>query len=209
MKKVYSIYLLIEDSIYNERLKFLIENQYDYNWKHGKMFGFYAWTTKRQYMEEFFETRDSSKFMLIETDLDKDDMMYHVLQEKHGSQKLGLRPYKVLNVKKKTTTTINVISTLNEFVCSTEFGQENMNEFGPWNYDDKNIIYLLNDKLLSALYMLGYPLNPILLRENDDKYLDDIDIEFSSDNGLAKRRFIDELSILLYLYRDIFDFEIE
>lgn len=203
MKKVYFIYVIIPENIYNKTIKYIISNSHDYRWKHGKMFGLYAWTTKKKVVKEFFEIRDKRIYTLVEKEITGE--YYDELKSTHSSLELKLRSYDHFNDKQELEK-IDVVSTKNEWVCATIDNMEYIDDFGPAVYGDLPVD-LFNDKLINALDVIGYVSKYYI------EYGTESEADMSSYNlsfGISERGNVfrpkceDTLNVLLYLFGYLF-----
>ena len=154
MNKIYYIYAMIPEYIYNQKIKYLLSSsQYDFRWKHGKMYGLYAWTTSKKMMKEFFEVRDNKIYNVIKNDMyDKEEL--DRLKSNYPDLELGYRRYYYDDCENEEDS-ILITSTKNEHINSTEFPEEYLYEFGP-KASDEFVYYIFKDKIIKALDILGY-----------------------------------------------------
>ena len=203
MKKLYFIYVRIPENIYNNKIKYLIPNVYDYRWKHGYMYGLYAWTTKKKYVKEFFEVRDKSAYTLIEKEIEDDDDVKQV-NSIHPSLKLVLKKFETIEDGNKKK--VEILCTKNEYVVSVIDGDEYLYDFGPEIYED--IDYrLFNDKIIKALDTLMY-VNKYdsLFGSVDENSFNEYNAGFNLTKygDYIKLRDVDQISALLYLFKFFF-----
>ena len=205
MKKIYYIYAIIPENIYDKKVRYIIPNQHDYKLKHNAMYGLYAWSTSKKIVKEFFEVRNKSVYTLIKKDIyDKED--YKLIKEKYGDLELDYRKFYYNNDSPDEEESITIVSTKNEYVQSTEYISENLYEFGP--KADIAIHYsIFKDKIIKALDLLGYT------TDYDIEYGNDSDADYASYNlsfGLTKygnrnvTGNVNQMNILLFLFRYLF-----
>lgn len=202
MKKIYFIYAAIPEKVFNT-VKYMLHNADTYRWKSGKMFGLYAWTTSKAIATEFFEIRNKNVYTLIKKDIDEDE--YKHIKDQFNVLKLDHRRYYFTHEREKENS-IEIVSTKNEFVCTTMDAEEYLFEFGP--PINESIPYqIFNDKVMYALDLLGYTKN------YDLKYADETQVDFTNNQlsyGLTvlgttdKIRYDNEMNILLFLFRYFF-----
>lgn len=153
MKKIFYIYTSIPEPIYNKKVKYLISNIHDFRWKHGKMYGLYAWTTSKKMIKEFFEIRKNDIYTVIKADV-YDDKELERLKDKYSDLKLDYRRY-YFDGKEEEKDSLLIVSTKNEYVNSTMNSEEYLYEFGP-KPSEEFTYYIFKKKIIKALDTLGY-----------------------------------------------------
>lgn len=202
MKKVYFIYVSIPEKIFN-KTKYLLGNIEGYRWKRDKMFGLYAWSTNKEIVSEFFEVRNKDIYTLVKKDVDDDEL--DLIKDRFNNLKLDHRVY-YLDKSEKLDKSVEIVSTKNEFVSSTIDSEENLWEFGP--PIEQDVPYtMFNDKVLSALDLLGY------CKGYELRYADGDQRDFAEYNlgfGLTplgnkdKASYDNQMNILIYLFSYFF-----
>lgn len=212
MKTVYCIYLKMDVNIYNEKLKFLISNPEDFNWKNGSMIGLYAWTTKKSYFKEFFELRAKEHFVHVEYEVtdEESERFFKYLKDKKEDQQLQLYLYNTYKKEKKEYEKVAVLSTLNEYTSSVSERSEYMNSFSLIEKEPNFDYMIFKNSIISALDLLLYT------REYDinfGAFTRRTKAQLAEDNGTSiygreiRRAYPDELSVLLFLYKELFHVE--
>lgn len=202
MRKVYFIYAIIPENIFNT-VKYMLGNADKYRWKHDKMFGLYAWTTSKSIAKEFFEVRNKNIYTLIKREVDDDE--YERIKYDFNVLKLDRRVY-YLDRDHKNDKSVEIVSTKNEYVCTTMEYEEYLWEFGPPISED--VPYnMFNDKVLQALDTIGYTKGYDLNYGVDDSR---DTVEYNLSFGLTplgnkeKLTYDNQMGILLYLFRYFF-----
>ena len=172
--KLYKIYLTIPEEIYNKRIKYLVskESFEGYHFKKNKkyVYGLYAWTTKKKYIEEFKRTRFMDAFSINKSEIDEDE--FEDFKSKYSTLKLDMRKFfysaeinpdnydydsYMLTIKTVNASDINnniVLTTKQEWIESTQHLRENMEEHYASNisFDYK----IFKRHIQEALDILGY-----------------------------------------------------
>lgn len=205
MKKIYFIYAIIPEKIYNEKIKYIISNIHDFRWKHGNMYGLYAWSTSKKIIKEFFEVREKSMYTLVKKDI-YDEEEIEKMRKTYTELELKRRQYYFDKTQDKKESLL-IVSTKNEFVQSTEFYEENLYEFGPPIEKIANYS-VFKDKIIKALDKIGY------VGAYDQLYGTESDVDLCLYNkgfGLTKYGYKDislngynQMNVLLYLFRYFF-----
>lgn len=202
MKKVYFIYAIIPENIFN-KVKYMLGNTERYKWKHDKMFGLYAWSTSKSIVKEFFEVRNKEVYTLIKKDIDEPE--YEYIKDKYNLLKLDRRVY-YLDSSKNIKKSVEIVSTKNEYVCTTIDSEEYLWEFGP-PINESVPYHMFNDKIIYALDTIGYSKNYDL--KFGDEYKSDT-TSYNLSFGLTpmgqkdKIVYDNEMNILLFLFNYFF-----
>lgn len=223
MKKIYLIYVSIPRSVFDDGVKFILSNQQEFTYDDTKgMYGLYAWSNKKDIIEEFFEGRVNKIYDLktIEFD-DKDE--YKKFKSDKSQLRLDYRDYLIDksivdgmvssrihgDIPSKELTAddiVKIVTTQNEHYQTTEEGDENLYEFGPKPSDFFDYM-IFNDKIIKALDWLNYS------SKYDDLYSDKDRREWSNYNksfnmslsgNYIMDKFNNEINILLYLFHYFF-----
>lgn len=154
MKKIYIIYATIPENIYNRQLKYTLPStNKDYQWKNGKMYGLYAWTDSKKILNEFFEIRNSGIYTVSKKSCLSDEE-YKIFKDNYSMLKLSLNRFYYTS-EMNDDECIDIVTTKNEYVISTEYGIETLNEFA--FKPSEEISYLLfNKEIIKALDTVGY-----------------------------------------------------
>ena len=196
--KVYFIYIAIPSNIFDGRIKYLMSNAADFRHKNQVMFGLYCWTTKKKLVNEFFEVRENKAYTLVPKELDEESLKK--LKDSYSKIELKMRPYSHFINNKKTM--VEIVSTKDEFVCSTIDYEEYINEFGPDVYNDVPL-EIYKSKIYTALDTLGY-INDYICRFGNEEELECL--TYNQSYGLTitgkkyKVRYEDNVNVLLYLF---------
>lgn len=212
--KIFFIYAKIPQKVYDKRLKYIISNQYDFEYKDGYMVGLYAWTKKKKICKEFFELRDGIGNLYTIMEKDVNHSQYEYIREKYFE--LELLPHKyfyvthINDVKEDMSMNdrfMEVVSTKNEYKVSTNESSEYIHDFGPKveeNYPNPRIF---NSKTIEILDIIGYTTEYDILfgtKEQSQYALDqfqDGKTVYGHDIFLTGEN---ELTNLLYLFKFMF-----
>lgn len=162
--KVYLVYISIEESVFNSRLKYLVDDVHLYEKNNNTWRGLYAWSYKKKDVTKFLELRNKKIFNVVEKDID-DDYINLMLKNKYDMLKISNNWF-ISSAKIKRSDIIDgvitdedkesmtsVYTTKEEYVNSTEFMDENMFEFLP--IPDVDYLYFL-DSMVEILDILQY-----------------------------------------------------
>lgn len=157
---VYFIYAKIPSKIYDERIKFIISNVYDYRFRNGYMYGLYAWTKKKKIYKEFIELRNNGNIYTVIKKDDIDDDQFKEIKDTYFQ--LELKSYRYFHKTESSEDEDNssrfmeVVSTKNEYnICTNEFS-EYINEFGPKVKDGYPDYLMFSPDVIEALDIIGY-----------------------------------------------------
>ena len=204
MKKIYYIYAIIPEYLYNKKIKYLFSSQHDFRWKHGNMYGLYAWSTSKKKVKEFFEVREKSIYTVVKSDL-YDDSEIARLKDMHSDLELKRRRYYYDDCKNDEDS-ILITSTKNEHVSSTEFSEEFINEFGP-QVSEMFSYSIFKDKVIRALDILGYTTRYDIEYGNDQESdLANYNLGFNLNTfgNPTRIKFDNQMNNLIYLYSYFF-----
>lgn len=204
MGKVYFIYATIPLKIFEQRIKYLIDNNaiHRYQRTEENMYGLYAWTTSKKKMESFMDTRDNDIYVVKKKDIDKEKELKNLKRE-IGNLELDYYLYQTDNDGGE----ICITSTKDEFIACTEYTEENFWSFCIDGKIEKNYEHF-NKELQIALDLLGYTYY-YHMNVSDDKDM----MEMASYNaGYGKTvlgydkllKKFDEANLLLFLFDYMF-----
>ena len=187
---------MIPRQVYDNTIKFLLNNKYDFRYKHEKMYGLYAYTKSKKLLTEFMDIRGGSGvYNVIKSDMSEE--MFYDLNDKNSELKLIRSSFKTLNGE-----SMELVVTKNEDHVVKNDSEEYIYEFGISAFKKLNYI-IFNEKIIKALDRLNY----VKLFERD---YGDTDLLFFNDSfGLTPEGHLDkpiysELNTLLYLFRYMF-----
>jgi len=222
MKIVYLIYVTLPSSIYDSRIKYLMDSRYNtFRYKNDYVTGLYAWTNKKDMLKKFISTRADIFNITKEEMSDKNYKGYKKdysdlrLEERRFFTDISFRETysKYIDDNPKPNEYMDVVTTKFEFRASTIELSENMMSFGPasfLSYDYK----IFNEKIINALDVLQYnslydtyiPTNPESDEMLERKTICDYNESFNI-TSLGNDRFTfdsDEYTALLYLFGYLF-----
>lgn len=204
MKHVYFIYAAIPRAVFDGHIKYLLSNIDRYRYKHEKMFGLYAWTTKKKFVLEFYELRNKQLYTLIEKDFSDEE--FKEMKSIYGNMELKLNTFERLTKSNKNKS-IDILTTVDEYRASVEEKMENLYEFGP----EVNPLppTMFKTKVRNALERIGYIHRYIELFGSDDEK--DF-MEYNKSFGLSSYGMntelhmndADQVGTLLYLFGFMF-----
>ena len=152
--ELYLIYADIDCKVYDKEIKYILPNEPVFQKDGQVMKGLYAWTTKKKLLKEFKDDRkDANIYLYLKKEVDEDELenfldKYDMLQLKRYGYNKGTDE----NGKDRF---INITSTKNEFIITTEFGAENMQEDIDEIFDHLLELRAVNDDVCKACCVLG------------------------------------------------------
>jgi hypothetical protein len=203
MKTVYLINAMIPRDLYDKGLKFLLHSKSDFRLNSNVMTGIYAWTTSKKYLDDFLTVRDKSIYKVIPIEFDDKEEF----KSFKNDNKESMLSYQTFNSSFYTEKTkeVEILVTFNEYIQSTEYGEENMYEFGCFNMNLINY-NIFKDKLIDDLDILNYTYEYDKRNENEEKELVDYNRSFglTSRGSLIRFDSDNEVNILLHLFKFFF-----
>lgn len=137
--EIYLVNIEIPINVFNLQYIYFIDNSEKYVYRDNTMYGLYAWTTDKDLLEEFLNTRNKSIFKVKSKKVDKKE-----LKEMKKSYETHQLDWYIYSCKfKGEEKGIGVISTLNEYnICKSS------NDFIITHFNDMREKYFkyLNDK---------------------------------------------------------------
>lgn len=204
MKTVYLINAMIPREIYDTGIKYLLPSNSDFRVNGNTVSGIYAWTDSKKFLEDFLEARDSSVYKVVPIKFDdKDEFKTFKFNNKDA-----MLMYKSFNSECELgkSNKIDILVTFNEYIQSTDYGSENMFEFGFSGINLTNY-HIFKEKLIESLDILNYTVEY-------DKHNDDDSIRESNDYNMSfgitslghriKFDVNNEVNVLLHLFRYFF-----
>ena len=208
MKNLYIIYLSIDEYEFNQKIKFLLPINNSFRYKHGKMYGMYAWTTKKKIVDEFMGTRKSGIFVVVTKSLEYDDGILSQFEFNYPEYKLSWHKYKE-NRNDENSECKEIVTTKNEDVIiineglaylvdllSNDMARLEPNKFKP--------------SIANALDVLGY-WNMMFINNGDSNTIDYVSNRLSygisalgNRTYISEESFVNEYLLLLYLYSALF-----
>lgn len=203
MKTVYFIYAGIEEKAFNH-LKYMINNVHSYSYSNEKYYGLYAWTLYKSDVEEFLDVREKSIYTVVKKKFEFNDDFKAFKRE---NIELQLSHYEyVNNADNNNKSTIEILSTKNEYVTVTIDGSEYIDEFSP-SVDRFADYHYFNTKLIEALDKIGYTTEYNIVYGSDEE-IDSTSYNCSFGLTTYGSKLIDfskyEVNLLLYLYYYMF-----
>lgn len=207
MKKAYLIQAFIPSTIYDDRLKFLFSKAHDFRAEGDKMIGIYAWTDKKEIVNEFIDGRTQDIYKVMKVDFcDKEE--YEEFQRDYKELKLNYYKYKLSPPfsRDSNASELEIVSTFNEYIQTTEYGQENMYEFGLADIPDINYRIFKPD-IIDALDVINYT-SEYDKNSGNEEDADNLDFQLSygcsSLGHSLKFDVSNEVNVLLHLYKFMF-----
>ena len=153
MSKIYFIYASISEDVFNKRIKYFIDSRiiHKFRWKHGKLYGMYAWTTDKKKVKDFLETRNGSIYTVIKKDVEDKDEELKRLRREYGEQELNYYSFRHDDPEEMI-----ILTTKNEYTISTDNIEEYLYEFGGFNDYLKYDYRVFNEEIQLALDILNY-----------------------------------------------------
>ena len=202
MKKVYLVYATIPYKIFI-KIKYMLPKIEKFKSKGNNMVGLYAWTTNKEYVEEFLEIRNNSIYTVKKVDIEEKGELKSI-KDNYGTSEL--KPYEYyLDSDDKDSEHVDIISTKNEFVCSTIDSEEYLFDFGP-SVEEEAPYVIFNDDIIEALDVLGYT-DKYDLSFGDSEKVDLVSYNNSFGVSVMERskiKFTNQMNILLYLFSFFF-----
>lgn len=201
MKKVYLINALIPRDVYDKKIKYILPRGSDFRSKGEYMYGIYAWCSNKKIKDEFLKSRRNDIYNVVEIEFDdKEEFKKFKVEQKESY--LDYRKFET-EIRDES---IEVLTTFNEFIQVTEYGEENLNEFSYSNIDLVDYL-IFTDDIINSLDTIGYT------SEFDKNCLDfdrfdnagyNASFNLTSLGRQLKFDVQNELSILLNLFRFFF-----
>lgn len=195
--KVYLFYL-IGEKINNVFIDFLGVKQDDIRMIQGKEYSLYAFTNKKEYKNEFKDTRNMEIF--YQKTLEMDEYEFDIFSESRSEYLLDKKKLKTKNIKDGVvcSTSVDILCTSIEYDQVTIYKEDNFNDvisdrltefFYEESLDDK-LLKIMNDKL-------KYDLSEVLL-------LDDLlPSVFPYEEYPNESVVIDEIALFIALFSNI------
>ena len=202
---IYMIYTGIEEDVYNEEIKYLLPQTPMYRWKDNKLYGLYAWTTKKKLLNEFMEVRSNGGIYTVKEQEETEELLY-AMNDRYTLLKLNY--YKFQSVPdEKGNKTISIVTTKNEYVITTEDGMQFIySDFT--EYINSIADYrMCNDSIMDALGRVGYNewYDSIFGVDDPDIIsLIDWNRSFGTTTFYRIMDLANEYDILIYLFRYMF-----
>ena len=144
MKEVYLIYASIPSTLFDCKLHDFVHDSTKYSLKNMYYTGLYAWTTKKELLEEFLEFRQGAKsiYKVIKREFEKDDYQEFKLDNEYEE----LNYYKKYN-NRDDFRTDSINSTLANIIC-TKAEYENAYDIGA------QYLFDYMSRIISAEYLV-------------------------------------------------------
>lgn len=146
--EVYLVNIEIPINVFNLQYIYFIDNSEKYLYKNNIMYGLYAWTTNKDILDEFMETRNKEVFKVTTEKVKKKDLKY--LKKNYDTHELDWYIYKYK--EKGELKDIGIITTLNEYNTVNSSDDFIMSHT---SYLEDKYLNVLNEKLRKSVLSIS------------------------------------------------------